>query len=58
MLQFELVVIRKPPLPLRERVGVRGSKTEYFNIPNQYHPHPTLPRRGGGEKWGFRMDTN
>ena len=28
---------------LSRTVGVRGSKTEHFNILNHYHPHPTLP---------------
>jgi hypothetical protein len=45
------------PLPSRERDGVRGSKTEHFEILNHYHPHPTLPPQGGGEKWSFRMET-
>ena len=30
---------------LSRTVGVRGSKTEHFNILNHYHPHPTLLRR-------------
>ncbi len=48
-----LVSIRKLPLPWRERVGVRGNKTEVFECLPHYHPHPFLPHRGGGEKLGL-----
>ena len=37
---------------------MRGSKTEHFEILNHYHPHPSLPPQGGGEKWSFRMETS
>jgi hypothetical protein len=45
------------PLPRRERVGVRGRKKEHLEFLTRYHPHPSLPHRGGGEKWSFRMET-
>ena len=54
---FYLVSIQKPPLPRRERVGVRGSKTDRFEILNLYHPRSSLLGRLGGKNgvsgWGL-----
>jgi len=52
-LKTNIVLIRKPPLPLRERVGVRGIKMEVIEILTPHHPHPPLPRRRGREKVEF-----
>jgi len=41
---------QKLPLPLRERDGVRGIEKEKHLNSSNYHPHPSLPRRGGGGK--------
>jgi hypothetical protein len=42
-----MVSIRKLPLSLWERVGVRGTKIKYIYIPNHYHPHPAPPPSRG-----------
>jgi len=47
------VSIRKLPLPLRERDGVRGMKIESINILGDYHPHPDPPPSRGRGKSEF-----
>jgi len=47
------VSIREPPLPWRERVGVRGIKMEGLDIPSHYHPHPCPPPSRGRENTEF-----
>jgi len=49
-LGFLLVFIRKLPLPLRERVGVRGMRMAGLEILELNHPHPhPPPSRGRGK---------
>jgi hypothetical protein len=48
-----LFFTRKPPLPWRERVGVRDSKMEIVEILIHYHPQPFLPPSRGREKAEF-----
>jgi hypothetical protein len=42
-----LISIRKLPLLLRERGGVRGNRNEKPRYPNPYHPHPVPPPSEG-----------
>jgi hypothetical protein len=48
-----LVFIRKLPLPLRKRAGVRGNANESPYLPNRYHPHLSLPIEGISANLGF-----
>jgi len=49
---YYLVSIRKLPLPLRERGGVRGIKMKSIEILSHYHPPPCpSPIRGEGKTW-------